>query len=294
MGERSLHGGVNSAPHAKGPQKENVKMEIGLYFCECGAVHVSDVPLEMILCPKCDERVQNELYPTIEQMSQLFDLQIEQLWNCFTKIQFDKFDQITEQFLMWQPATNRFSIWLWFAKLYSGNLTDLIGKLTWLEVGHRMDCICDCGNHIAAGNSCFLNHKTKMYLCDLCGKKALKDIWLFEGYRNPWIRSAYDPPFNRESFTEVSTIDELVGKFQHCNWNVGKAFVYKNVVFINQVDGGDEWMAIKDWCPFDSITFGAIFKRGSKYTHNYIEGLLKYKIDKKLMGPDYTIIEALI
>jgi hypothetical protein len=68
---------------------------------------------------------------------------------------------------------------------------------------------------------------------------------LFEGDRNPWICCADDPLFTRDSFRVVETVEELVEKFRIGNWPLGNAFVYKNLAFINQIDGGDEWLTIK-------------------------------------------------
>jgi hypothetical protein len=34
--------------------------------------------------------------------------------------------------------------------------------------------------------------------------------------------------------------------------------------FIQQVDGGDEWLSIKDKIVFDSISFGYIIKHGGR------------------------------
>lgn len=122
----------------------------------------------------------------------------------------------------------------------------------------------------------------------------MTDIWLFEGYRNPWIRTADDPLFTRESFLEVGSVDELIEKFRHGNWSLGNAFVYKNLCVIQQVNGGDEYMTLKDWCAFDSISFESVLRRhGEDYTRQYINKLLHYKIENR-NSPDYTIVEALI
>ncbi|MBM7854914.1 choline dehydrogenase-like flavoprotein [Desulfohalotomaculum tongense] len=41
---------------------------------------------------------------------------------------------------------------------------------------------------------------------------------------------------------------------QKGNWCLGKAFYLGNIAFINQVDGGDEWLVIRNALPFESIT----------------------------------------
>ena len=88
------------------------------------------------------------------------------------------------------------------------------------------------------------------------------DDWQRIGRSNAWISRAVDPPFTRESFHECATLDELKERLQHGNWCLGQAFTYGRLCFINQVDGGDEWLCIKDDLAFESITFGLVIERG--------------------------------
>lgn len=269
-------------------------MKVGLYFCSCGESYVSDTPFQTASCLKCGGDLKIELEPTMKQLSLLEDHQLEQLWSLFSKVTFDKNDDgITERFLIWLPTTNRFFIWLWFAKYYSGTFANLPGKMSWGEQGYGGESECECGQHIAKGTSCFFNHKHGKVLCEACGNRIMMDIWLFEGYRNPWIRCADDPPFTRESFRVVKTMTELMEKFRQGNCSLGQAFIYKNLVFINQKDGGDEWLTIKDWCPFDSISFKAVLRHGDNYTRQFIKELLRHQIHYR-KTPDYSIIESFI
>ncbi|MGU3473092.1 hypothetical protein ACLBWT_18340 [Paenibacillus sp. D51F] len=269
-------------------------MKVGLYFCSCGKSYVSDLPYQQARCLTCGSNLEIELQPTRKQLTLLDDRQLEHLWKLFSKVQFDKNDEgITERFLIFLPTSNRFVVWLWFAERYSGPFADLPGKLTWQEKGRDREYECECGQHIAAGESCYINPRYRKVLCDACGKRDMMDLWLFEGYRNPWIRCADDPLFTRNSFHVVESVDELMEKFRQGNWCLGTAFVYKNLAFINQIDGGDEWMTLKDWCSFESITFRAVLRHGAHYTRQYIEELLHYEIDNR-NSPDYTIVEALI
>jgi hypothetical protein len=91
-------------------------------------------------------------------------------------------------------------------------------------------------------------------------KKRLVMKWLEIGKKNPSIRLANDPPLNTQSFHECQTDKELLAKFEHGNWCNGQAFFVGNLCFINQVNGGDEWLTIKDDTPFESISFGHIIK----------------------------------
>lgn len=77
--------------------------------------------------------------------------------------------------------------------------------------------------------------------------------WLEIGQENPWISGAVDPPFNERSFREVHTVDELSLHLPG-NWSLGSAFYLGNLCFIQQVNGGDEWLVIRGGIPFESIT----------------------------------------
>jgi hypothetical protein len=86
----------------------------------------------------------------------------------------------------------------------------------------------------------------------------LKHSWFEIGRNNPWIRVATDPPFTLESFSgeaDCATVQELVRNLLRGNWCLGTAFSHEDICFINQVDGGDEWLTIKGRTPFESITF---------------------------------------
>lgn len=74
------------------------------------------------------------------------------------------------------------------------------------------------------------------------------------GRGNPWIHQAWDPPFNELSFHVCSDVDELANLILRGNWSLGQAFVLEDICFINQIDGGDEWLTIKGSTAFESIT----------------------------------------
>jgi len=100
--------------------------------------------------------------------------------------------------------------------------------------------------------------------------EELINQWLQIGRENSWIRDASDPPFTRDSFYGCQSIDELEERLDFTNWSLGTAFYYRDLCFINQVDGGDEWLTIKsfrdedrlDSLAFESITFGRTIEEG--------------------------------
>jgi len=110
------------------------------------------------------------------------------------------------------------------------------------------------------------------------------------GKRNPWIKRAWDPEFDADSFITAKTFGELclllggvfpvhvkngdakalASYYGHqfndasSNWCTGTAVIYKNYAFINQVNGGDEWLTIRynpeaeTYTAFESITFKSV------------------------------------
>ena len=94
-------------------------------------------------------------------------------------------------------------------------------------------------------------------------RRDLIDKWVTLGQSNMWIRYAADPPFNKESFHFCQNADELALWFGHGNWCLGSAFALGNLAFINQVNGGDEWLVIKETTAFESASCGYMLKTGS-------------------------------
>jgi hypothetical protein len=123
------------------------------------------------------------------------------------------------------------------------------------------------------------------YVLDLAGRWTLVDEvrvipepdaellnqWLDIGRENPWIKYADDPPFTRSSFYGCQSMEELEERLGFAAWALGTAFYYRNLCFINQVDGGDEWLTIKsfregdklDSLAFESITFERYIEEGT-------------------------------
>ncbi|OME78578.1 hypothetical protein BK120_22835 [Paenibacillus sp. FSL A5-0031] len=264
-------------------------MNVAMYFCECGESYLSDTPYKAVRCLECQSVLKIENKPTLKQLSMFGKEQLKQLWDLFEKVTYDPSTEgITERFLVWQSTTNRFVIWLWFGEKLGKDFIDLPGKIVWESNGILICDECDCGEIVSAGQECYSNHSNGKVLCANCGKRKMSDLWLFLGYSNPWINQADDPFFNSMSFHLCNTVEELIGNIQKVRWNLGKSFVYKNLAFINQVDGGDEWLTIKDYCAIDSISFKAV-------RPSFIKSLLKREIAHE-SRPDYLnpVIQALL
>jgi len=77
---------------------------------------------------------------------------------------------------------------------------------------------------------------------------------------------------------EVGSVDELVEMFQFGNYPVRTGFVLDDLALIEQVSGGNEWLALKrdngEWKSFDSISFYHMIKQsGTDACGEYIEHL---------------------
>jgi hypothetical protein len=100
-------------------------------------------------------------------------------------------------------------------------------------------------------------------------EKELAEMAYKEGMKNNWCNGEYarldgdfiveEDRLNRNSFTVIEDIEKLKRFFMHSNWCLGQGVIFKSLVFINQVDAGDEWLTMKRFdskvVSFESITF---------------------------------------
>lgn len=117
------------------------------------------------------------------------------------------------------------------------------------------------------------------YTLEEVKEKCQENGWLkvggYEFQEDPMMELDY-----KYGLTTCSSIEELKGKLGG-GWGIRSAFAYDRLLFVNQVNGGDEWWTcykhedgrIED---FESITFYGIIQKGE--FESYIERLLK--------GPD--------
>ncbi|MFE6729103.1 hypothetical protein [Streptomyces californicus] len=91
----------------------------------------------------------------------------------------------------------------------------------------------------------------------------LREQWFKIGIENPWISSADDPAFTRNSFVGCFSVEELEQNIGHGNWAIGTAFYYRDLRFINQVEGGDEWLTIRHGIAFESMTLEPSIEEGN-------------------------------
>ena len=76
------------------------------------------------------------------------------------------------------------------------------------------------------------------------------------GMNNGWCSGRYaiadgdfiveEDRLNRESFSVVDTVEDLRAFFKQGNWVLGQAVIFKDLCFMEQVDGGSEFLVIKN------------------------------------------------
>ena len=115
-----------------------------------------------------------------------------------------------------------------------------------------------------------------------CYKLGMKNGWCSGRYaREDGDYIVEEDRLNRNSFSVIDDVDTLKAFFRCGNWCLGSAVIYKKLCFIQQVDGGDEWLTIKDFeggaIAFESISFKHILKGqdGNKEFDEYLARLLE-------------------
>ena len=102
--------------------------------------------------------------------------------------------------------------------------------------------------------------------------------------KNPWLKGglrAWNDDY-KYCFT-WGTLDDLKEYFKHGNWALRQGFCHRinreeSLIFVQQVNGGDEYLAIKQtgehFFPFESISFGLIIEKYDDLENEY-ESLMK-------------------
>lgn len=81
----------------------------------------------------------------------------------------------------------------------------------------------------------------------------LLESWYQLGLAEPSIRAAEDRPFTKARFTGCDSVDELAEQISAMPWPAGTAFYYRDLCFIQQANGGDEWLAIRHETAFETM-----------------------------------------
>jgi len=128
---------------------------------------------------------------------------------------------------------------------------------------------------------------------------AFKDKCYTIGMQNGWCNGEFarqdgnfiveEDRLNPNSFVVIDDPETLKKFFKSGNWCLGQGVIYQNLCFINQINGGDEWLTIKDFGneirKFESISWKLIIDRdlGEEF-ERYLDRLLKIKSVKEYYG----------
>lgn len=125
-----------------------------------------------------------------------------------------------------------------------------------------------------------LEHKrkfqSKIWTKDEITEKMQHNDWLKRG----GVDFAEDPCMESDyrfgNYYVCNTIEELKKAFLFGNWAIRQGFLYQNLGFINQVNGGDEWWTIKKFedgkiVAFESMSMKRIIE---SHPEGYFEDLI--------------------
>lgn len=105
------------------------------------------------------------------------------------------------------------------------------------------------------------NFDVKWTIFDSDKQLELIKAWDKIGKLNPWIKQGNDPIFDLEDDRLKSYMNSkfenkafMFDKMNLGNWCLGETFFYNDICFINQVNGGNEWLVIKGKTSFESLT----------------------------------------
>ncbi|ONG72112.1 hypothetical protein BKK44_10005 [Bacillus cereus] len=109
-------------------------------------------------------------------------------------------------------------------------------------------------------------------------EKCQENIWLKYGALSDDPCAEFDYEFTLKN---CKTIIEFVEFMKQGNWAIRQGVSIGNLLFVNQINGGDEWLSIKkdeegNLKAFDSISFLSIYESlGDEKFIDFIQELLK-------------------
>lgn len=112
------------------------------------------------------------------------------------------------------------------------------------------------------------------YLLPTASQKEFMEMCYKIGMKNHWCSGkaaiedgdyvVEEDRLNRDSFKIFDSLDKLKEYFARGNWCLGSSFIYNDLCFMNQVDGGGEWLTIKRFgdeaIAFESMSMSLIIK----------------------------------
>jgi len=118
------------------------------------------------------------------------------------------------------------------------------------------------------------------------------------GMRNGWCNGEYErmdgnfiteeDRLNKDSVSVIDDLKTLRSFFIHGNWCLGQAIIYKNLCFIQQVNGGDEWLTMKKFSDGKVRSFESITMRPTAKSYwdddEDTKRILQFYLDNKERG----------
>ncbi len=133
---------------------------------------------------------------------------------------------------------------------------------SFLNISHEF-CIVGKPDELSKLRDCIRRARLRSeYIEALVEYKPILKVWHEIGMGNPSICAEVDPPFDFTSFYPCLDEEDLKQCFERRCWVVGQAFYLGNLCFIQQRNGGDEWLTIKDGFVTDSISWALLIERG--------------------------------
>jgi hypothetical protein len=93
----------------------------------------------------------------------------------------------------------------------------------------------------------------------------------------------YEPdyPYGLELYDDIEMLEAF---FAHGNWSIRTAVQYRDLIFVNQVNGGDEWWTLKidgdNLVPFESISFRTMAGGDPGVFSSYIKRLTDASVEQ--------------
>jgi hypothetical protein len=108
---------------------------------------------------------------------------------------------------------------------------------------------------------------------------------------NPWLKIGgadfepegfccdHDYPYYLERYDDREMLKKF---FEHGNWGIRAAVMHGDLIFVNQVNGGDEWWTLKvvgdDMVAFESLSAARMIENGS--FDDCLDRMLKASLEK--------------
>jgi len=109
--------------------------------------------------------------------------------------------------------------------------------------------------------------KSKYFKLKELEKKQQENDWLKHGGIDFGEGELFGRPYQdyhdyKYTAYECMTIEELKKAFLYGNWAIRQCFTYRRLAFINQINGGDEWWALKKFPNGALLAFESITMKG--------------------------------